>query len=74
MPDFAKCLAMRITRGLDLDPLEAVLAAVIARVSACDSLCALLRNVRQLSRRSISAARAVEDCQARSSVPDSQRA
>lgn len=47
---------MRRGCGLHLQLLEVVFAAVIARVSACDSFCALLRNLRQLNFRSVSEA------------------
>jgi hypothetical protein len=54
VPYLAERFAVRLACGLHLDLLEAVLTAVIARVSACDSFCAFLRYMRQLNFRSIS--------------------
>lgn len=47
MPQLAKRFAVRFGSRLDLYFLEAVFAAVIARVTSCDSLGALLRDFRQ---------------------------
>lgn len=48
---------MRFARGFDLDLLEAVFTAVIARVPACDSLCSLLSNLLQVNFQAASAVR-----------------
>ena len=62
MPDLAKRFAVRFPGGLDLDLLEAVFAAMIACVSARDSLCSLLRDLRQVNFQAASEARLVQAC------------
>ena len=56
MPDFPKGLPMGFAGWFDLDLLEAVFAAVIARVPTRDSLCPLLRDLLQFSFQAASAA------------------
>lgn len=60
MPDLAKRLAVRFASQLDLDLLEAVFAAMIARVSARDSLCSFPRDLRQVNFQAASEAQRVQ--------------
>jgi hypothetical protein len=57
VPDFAERFAVGLVRLCDSELLEIVLAAVLARVSACDSFCAFLGYLGQLNFRSACGAR-----------------
>ena len=51
MPHFAKRFSVRLGSRFDFQLLEAVFATMLARVAACDSFCAFLTDLSQISRR-----------------------